>query len=74
MKQKLSTLLLCICCIATLSAQTWKQRKDLPGAGIVYGASFVIGNFGYAGLGDKYATDFLKFDPKKDTWTPEQDV
>lgn len=51
----------------------WERKAFFPKHTRSYGASFVIDNFGYYGLGtnddEDYFTDFYKYDPVKDLWT-----
>ncbi len=50
----------------------WERVADFPGGNSYKHSAFVIGNFGYVGLGTKinhsYSNKFWKYDPTLDSW------
>jgi N-acetylneuraminic acid mutarotase len=66
-----STLLLF--CQLIIAQGIWIQKSNYPGNVKQSATGFSIGNYGYLGLGYEafgYATDFEKYDPLSDSWTP----
>ncbi len=55
------------------STDTWTQKADFGGDERYHCTAFVIGNYGYVGMGhdnlDLYRTDMWRFDPIANTWT-----
>lgn len=54
---------------ATCTAQTWKQKSNVPGGNRLGAFSFVIGDTVYVGGGEK--TDMWGYNTTNDTWAPK---
>lgn len=55
------------------ATNSWESRAEFPGAGRWYAVGFAVKNAGYVGTGydgGNHMSDFYKYDPVSNTWSP----